>query len=271
MEKQLGDAVRESMNEGTYLVSQESAVLPEVCLIRDEAKRLCEETGEKVKLRVCVIGPIELYLKEMGSVVYKDVLQAFAENVRWFAKNSILNSKYVETVAVSLDEPSFGFQDILADRETILRTLETAFNFDGPTRQIHLHSPSGIVDLLSVGNIDVLSIEYAATPKNIDSVSKGMLDQADKHVRVGVSRTDINSILAELYERGITNPSAEQMVEDERVIGKRFETAWSKYGDRMTFTGPDCGLGGWPTQEAAQLLLTRTVKAVKAARDRLKA
>jgi methionine synthase II (cobalamin-independent) len=39
----------------------------------------------------------------------------------------------------------------------------------------------------------------------------------------------------------------------------------------MTFTGPDCGLGGWPTQEAAQLLLTRTVKAVKTAREKLKA
>jgi methionine synthase II (cobalamin-independent) len=33
----------------------------------------------------------------------------------------------------------------------------------------------------------------------------------------------------------------------------------------MTFTGPDCGLGGWPSQEAAQLLLEHTVKAVKAA------
>ena len=31
----------------------------------------------------------------------------------------------------------------------------------------------------------------------------------------------------------------------------------------MTFTGPDCGLGGWPNQEAAALLLERTVKAVK--------
>jgi methionine synthase II (cobalamin-independent) len=33
----------------------------------------------------------------------------------------------------------------------------------------------------------------------------------------------------------------------------------------MTFTGPDCGLGGWPSQEAASLLLTRTVDAVKIA------
>jgi len=270
MEKQVADAVRESMNEGTYLVNQERAILPEVCVIGDEAKRLCEETGGKVRLRVCVIGPIELYLKEMGSVVHKDVLQTFAENVRRFAKNAILNSKYVETVAVSLDEPSLGFQDIFTDRETILNTLETAFNFDGVTRQIHLHSPSKIADLLSVKSIDVLSIEYAATPKNIDSVSKDMLEQADKRVRVGVSRTDINSIMAELYDRGITKPSAGQMVDDERLIGKRFETAWNKYGDRMTFTGPDCGLGGWPTQEAARLLLTRTVKAVKGAIKRLK-
>jgi methionine synthase II (cobalamin-independent) len=33
----------------------------------------------------------------------------------------------------------------------------------------------------------------------------------------------------------------------------------------MTFTGPDCGLGGWPTQQAAELLLKRTVNAVKKA------
>jgi len=31
----------------------------------------------------------------------------------------------------------------------------------------------------------------------------------------------------------------------------------------MTFTGPDCGLGGWDTQEVAQLVLKRTVNAVK--------
>jgi 5-methyltetrahydropteroyltriglutamate--homocysteine methyltransferase len=265
MHRQLADTLRESMNEGTYLINQERAMLPEVHVINGEAKRLYEETGGKVRLRVCMVGPIELYLKEMGVVVHRDILQMFAEDVKRFAKNSILNSKYVQTVVVSLDEPSFGFQDILTERETILGTLEAAFNFDGATRQIHLHSPSKITDLLNVRNIDVLSIEYAASPKNIDSVSKAMLDQADKQIRVGVSRTDINSIMAELYDKGITKPSAEQMVEDEKIIRKRFETANEKYRDRMTFTGPDCGLGGWPTQEAAQLLLTRTAKAVKSA------
>ena len=269
MHRQLADVLRESMNEGTYLIDQERAVLPEVYVINSEAKRLCEEIGGKIRLRVCIMGPIELYLREIGSVIHKDILQIFAEDIRRFAKNATLNSKYVQTIAVSLDEPSFGFQDIFTDRETIQSALETAFNFDGPTRQIHLHSTSKVTDLLNVKNIDVVSIEYAASPKNIDSVSKGMLDQADKQVRVGVARTDINSITAELYEKGITKPNAEQIVEDERIIRKRFETARDKYGDRMTFTGPDCGLGGWPTQEAAQLLLTRTVSAVKATRNKL--
>jgi hypothetical protein len=31
----------------------------------------------------------------------------------------------------------------------------------------------------------------------------------------------------------------------------------------MTFTGPDCGLGGWPSQEAAQLLLGAYSKSSK--------
>ena len=269
MHRQLADVLKESMNEGTYLIDQERAVLPEVHVINSEAKRLCEEIGGKIRLRVCIIGPIEMYVREIGSVIHKDILQIFAENVKRFAKNATLNSKYVQTIAVSLDEPSFGFQDIFTDRETIQSTLETAFNFDGPTRQIHLHSTSKVADLLNVKNIDVVSVEYAASPKNIDSVSKGMLDQADKQIRVGVSRTDINSITAELYEKGITKPNAEQIVEDEKIIRKRFETARDKYGDRMTFTGPDCGLGGWPTQEAAQLLLTRTVSAVKATRNKL--
>jgi methionine synthase II (cobalamin-independent) len=36
-----------------------------------------------------------------------------------------------------------------------------------------------------------------------------------------------------------------------------------KYGDKLAFTGPDCGLGSWPSQEAAALLLKRSVASVK--------
>ena len=111
----------------------------------------------------------------------------------------------------------------------------------------------------------MLSFEYAASPKNIDAVDKSTLEKADKQIRVGVARTDIDSIWAELYEKGITKPTSEQIVEPLDVIQKRFRFAKEKYGERMTFTGPDCGMGSWPTQEASALLLKRVVEAVKTA------
>jgi len=265
MLRQLTDALHVAMSNGTYLVEKQHAILPEVHVLKEEAKVFCDETGEKLKLRVCILGPMELYLKEIGTVGYEDVLQTFADSVRRFVENSILDAKYIKTVAISLDEPSFGFQDISVERDVMLGTLERAFDFNGPAKQIHLHSPSRIADLLNVENIDVLSLEYAASPRNIDVVSKKMLDEVDKQIRVGISRTDINSIMAELYDRGVTKPSIEQMAETEEIIRKRFMFAKEKYGDRMTFTGPDCGLGGWPSQEAAVLVLKRTVNAVKSA------
>ena len=66
----------------------------------------------------------------------------------------------------------------------------------------------------------------------------------DKQIKVGIVRTDIDSILAEFYEESVEKPSAEQLVEPKNIVRKRFKVAQEKYGDRMTFTGPDCGLGG---------------------------
>lgn len=263
MHKQFTDVIHNVMNKGTYIVDEKDAVIPEVHVIKEEAKRLYEQTESRVSLRVCVTGPLELYLKEIGTTPYKDVLLMFAETVSLFAKNSILNSRYVKTEVIALDEPSFGFQDVTADRDTLLDVLEKAFDFKGVIKHVHLHSPSRVRDILDVKNLDVLSFEYAASPKNIESVSKNMLESADKQIRVGISRTDVDSIIAELYDKDITKPTAEQLVESEDAIRKRFSVAKEKYGEAMTFAGPDCGLGGWPTQETAQLLLRRTVNAVK--------
>ena len=44
-------------------------------------------------------------------------------------------------------------------------------------------------------------------------------------------------------EQGFSKPSDEQVVESEDTIRKRFRVAKEKYGEIMTFTGPDCGLG----------------------------
>lgn len=262
---QVSDALHKAMEKGTFVVDEKDAFLPEVRVIEAESKRLSEEFGKKILLRVCMFGPMEQYLKEIGTVPYRDVLDGFAETIRRFAKNSIINTKYIKTEAVSIDEPSFGFMNISAENEVLCKVLEKAYDFQGATRQIHLHSSTQLHDLLAVKNLDVLSFEYAASPKNIESVSKKMLDAADKYLRVGVSRTDIDSIMAELRDSGIEKPTANQLVESEEQIKKRFRFAKEKFGERMAFSGPDCGLGGWPSQEAAQLLLEKTVKAIKTA------
>jgi 5-methyltetrahydropteroyltriglutamate--homocysteine methyltransferase len=261
--KQVSDVIHTAMAKGSFLVEERQAVLPEVQLISEEARPLSEEFGKKIPLRVAIFGPLEQYLSEVGTTPYSDVLENFAETIRRFAKNSILNSKHIKTEVVSIDEPSFGFLNIVTETDVICDVLEKSFDFQGAVRQIHLHSASRLPDLLEVRNIDVLSFEYAASPKNIESVSRKILEDADKQIRVGVSRTDIGSIMAELNDKGITKPTAEQLVESREVIKKRYVSAKEKYGNRMTFTGPDCGLGGWPSQEAAQLLLKRTVDAIK--------
>lgn len=262
--EQFTEPLRKAMEKGTYMVDEKDAIIPEIYVINQEAKKICEEFSlERIILRTCITGPFELYLKEIGTVPYQDVLLMFAETVRRFAKNSLLNSRRVQTEVVSIDEPSFGFREVSADKDTIMKVLEKAFDFSSAIKQIHLHSPSRITDLLEVKNIDVVSIEYAASPKNLEFVSKSSLEKADKQIRVGISRTDIDTIMAELHEKGITKPQVWQIVEDEHTIKRRFEKAKERFGEKITFTGPDCGLGGWPNQEAAQLLLKRTVNAVK--------
>ena len=261
--KQVSDVIHNAMAEGSFIVNEKQAILPEVQIIKEEAEALSEEYGKKILLRASLFGPMEQYLKEIGTAPYSDVLESFAETVRRFAKNSILNSKHIKTEVVSIDEPSFGFLNIAAESDLLHDVLEKAFDFQGAVRQIHLHSASRLPDLLEIENIDVLSFEYAASPKNIESVSRKMLEGADKQIRVGVSRTDIDSIMAELHDKGVAKPAAEQLVEDEETIRKRYTSSKEKFGDRMTFTGPDCGLGSWPSQEAAQLLLKRTVHAIK--------
>jgi 5-methyltetrahydropteroyltriglutamate--homocysteine methyltransferase len=261
--RQVGDAIHAAMRKGSFVVDQETAILPEIYVLNQEAKRLCEEYGKKIQLRVSIFGPIEQYLNEVGATAYADVLDGFAQTINRFAKNSILNNKYIETKVISIDEPSLGHSSFTGTTELIRETLDKAYNFQGPVRQIHLHFASGIYDLLGVKGLDVLSFEYAASPKNIEAIPKSMLEKADKQIRVGISRTDIDAIWAELYEKGITQPTSEQIVDSLETIRKRYRFAKEKYGDRMTFTGPDCGLGSWTSQETAQLLLERTVKAVK--------
>jgi 5-methyltetrahydropteroyltriglutamate--homocysteine methyltransferase len=260
---QISDLLHQAMEKGTFLVEESIAFLPEVKLISEEAKGISEEIGNKILLRVSLFGPMEQYLKEIGTNYYSDILDNLAQTIKRFAKNSTFDKKHIKTEVVSIDEPSFGYMDINAPKDEIIQALEKVFGFQNTTKQIHLHSATRLPDLLAIKNLDVLSFEYAASPRNIEGISQAMLERAHKQIRVGITRTDIDAILSEIHDQGITNPTIEQLVDDENQITRRYQAAKQKFGDCMTFTGPDCGLGSWPTQEAAEALLKKTVNSVK--------
>jgi 5-methyltetrahydropteroyltriglutamate--homocysteine methyltransferase len=263
MHKQFLDAIEKYQKE-PYLIEKKYAVIPELFVVEKEAKKYFEKKGEKLKLRVCITGAIELYLKSpFGYHVYEDVLENFARSVNSFLKNAILNSKYVETFVVSIDEPSLGLVDLLnIDEDALISQLERSVESIAPPVQIHLHSLKAAELPLRANGIDILTGEFAASPQNLELIKKRDLEKYDKFIRGGVTRTNLDYIMAELVEKG-AKPEAEQLVDDEKTIRKRYQKALEIFGERMTFAGPDCGLGAWPSQEVAHLLLKRTVKAIK--------
>ena len=49
-----------------------------------------------------------------------------------------------------------------------------------------------------------------------------------------------------------------------KKIKKRLEKAYSSFGERIKYVGPDCGLGPFPNQERTYLVLKNTSAGIKA-------
>lgn len=262
MHRQFLDAIMQHQVE-PFLMDSKYAVIPELFVVQEEAKKYFGERG-RLRLKVCVTGAIELYTRtNFGYYVYEEVLENLAKSVNNFLRNAVLNTKYVETSVVSIDEPSLGFVDLLnVEEDALIKALEKSVEGIAAEVQIHLHTLKAAEIPLKAGGIGAIGSEFAASPRNAELISKKVLDAHDKFLRAGITRTDIDSILAEWLERGIS-PSPEQLVEEENVIRARYEKFKKIFSERISFVGPDCGLGSWPSQEIAYLLLKRTVAAVK--------
>ena len=125
------------------------------------------------------------------------------------------------------------------------------------------------MDKVYKSNIPIIGIESAEDPKNLDGIDKEDLDDYDKFLRVGISRTNIFGIAADFREKhGIdvwkTKGFGEMLdyMENPEIIGKRLEKAYKIFGERISYAGPDCGLGAWPDQQTAFLLLKDTAHAI---------
>jgi 5-methyltetrahydropteroyltriglutamate--homocysteine methyltransferase len=269
-------AIQEHSKESNrpYLVDERYAIIPQLVSIDLELKAFSETHEELPKLKVCITGPIELYLHtEVGNFVSEAILMNLAESVQKFIRNAFASVE-TEIGVVSIDEPSLGLRDLGRwDDNILIHALEKAVaHTKGATTQIHLHSLNSRQIPFQVEGIDVLTCEYASNPKHLDGVSKKEFDLYDKTLRVGVARTDIDALNLELHEKGIEGGfnriqagelSASVIVESQSLMVKRLKKAYNQFGDRISFSGPDCGFKNWPTQEAALLQLSRAVNAIK--------
>lgn len=245
-----------------YLISKKYAIIKEL------------EAVEKIEcdvVRVCVTGPFELYYKEFGSVIYDDILTNLSKSISRFIENAV---KHSNVKCISIDEPSLGLSPELQPTQEQISIAFGNFNFDVDV-QIHLHSPLYYTNLLDIDSIDIIGIEAAKDKNAMDLVDLDDLESYDKKIRIGVARSDIDGIIAEFNAKHNVNAwkdrniivKAIEEIENVETIKKRIENAYNKFEDRIAYTGPDCGLFSFPSQEVAVALLKNVKKALEEFRE----
>jgi 5-methyltetrahydropteroyltriglutamate--homocysteine methyltransferase len=246
-------------SESPYLIKREHAFIREL-----EAF----SSGENV--RVCVTGPLELYLSAFGATCYTDVLFNLAESMARFLEKARQEGKM--SVA-SIDEPSLGMNsNIIFSEDDIMQALDIASRpCRGMDCEVHLHSPLYAEICARVCGISIVGIESASHPDYLELIDKKILEDTDSFIRAGIARTDILSMSAQLNERLGTNlwqdmPRLGREImdmESPAVMKKRLEKAYGRFGERLRATGPDCGLGSWPSQDLAAKLLQNCASALR--------
>jgi 5-methyltetrahydropteroyltriglutamate--homocysteine methyltransferase len=251
-----------------HLISSDAAIMVEMKILERWAKQYYEETGNTANLKICITGPLELYLKQYGFSIYADMVLNFAKSINRMLQNSILNSNYIKTKVISIDEPSLGYVTLSGiENDDIIRVYDAALEGFQIDTQIHLHSLNAFKIPLRTKNIRILTCEFASNPNNI--IDKRYLEEHDKFMRVGITRTNFNAIMADVLDQGgeyghlNTTSGLKSLIDPPERIRNILEKAIKQYGDRLKYVGPDCGLSAWSPPDLAAELLKRTVNVVR--------
>jgi len=248
--------------ESPYLIKKENAEILELLAI---------PPGRRV--RVCVTGPVELYLSAFGATNYTDILYNLARSVARFLEKARESGNLA---VASLDEPSLGISSsVVFEEDEILKALEIASApCKGIDCEVHLHSPLYAEPCARVPGLGIIGVESAAHPDYLKLIDRKLLEETDTYLRAGIARTDIFSMAASLNDKlGINlweDPARLEReilaMESVEVIKRRLEAARESFGDRLRAVGPDCGLGSWPSQSMASSLLTNCASAAMSSR-----
>jgi len=265
-----------SRSESPYVIRAEHARILELEALERLGKMMAEE-GKRLFARVCVTGPVELYLARFGATDYADILENLAKSVARFLEMA-LKARHFDVAVASIDEPSLGISpNVVFSDDQISKALEIAARPCAKIDcEVHLHSPL-MADLCSrVPAINVIGVESAANPDYLKLVDRKTLEENDSFIRAGIARTDINALVARLNDRLDTNlwrdpDRLEREVFAAESVGlmeRRLAEAHRLFGDRMRYAGPDCGLGSWPSQKMAARCLASSATAISSFRSR---
>ena len=267
--------------DNPFEVKLECAKIVELEAMEKVAKAYKEQFGGKLKVRICVTGPTELYLKEFGGTRYTDIYSLLAKSVNNFVRNSMKSAKHFKITTVSIDEPSIGLNPELAfDENDIISAFTDASRAAskwGADVEIHLHSALYYNLACETPTINVIGVESAGTPSYVELIDKKVLEDTDSFLRLGIARTDIFSLAGVLNERYCTNVWKDQQylpeivteLETPAVIAKRLKLFYRRFGNLIKYVGPDCGLGSWPNQRIAFILLSNVAQGIRDFRESL--
>ncbi len=255
------------------LIEKDKAFISESLILQQFAKDYFNETGEPLNIKLCITGPIELYIKDHSFTLYKDLALNYSKTVNRFLKNSIFNDKFINTSTISIDEPSFGFVDLFnVSKDDLIAIFDKSLENINCITQIHLHTLNHADIALQSKNIEVITCEYAGDHSNI--ISKREFDNYDKFIRVGITRTNIDNITAEALDAGTPQDKLKSfegkrlLIDSEETIEKNLKFALGHYKDRLKFVGPDCGVSSWSPPQLAFELLQRTTKVINKVRKK---
>ncbi len=250
------------------LIESAKAIIPEMSILDKFGKEYYEKSGRQLDIKICVTGPIELYIKQQSFTIYPDMVYNYSKSVNDFIKNSLIDTKYVKTSIVSIDEPSFGYVEMFnVEDNDLIKIFDKSLEGIRTSNQIHLHTLSKASVAMQTDNINVLTCEYASNNSNV--IPKRELDSYDKFIRVGITRTNVDSIIAAALDKGSswneikTLKGTLNLIDSKERIKRNLLDALELYGDRLKYVGPDCGLSGWHPPLVAYELLRRTYEVIE--------
>jgi 5-methyltetrahydropteroyltriglutamate--homocysteine methyltransferase len=267
-------------------------LIPEILVLEKNSQMIKEKTESPFKVRVCVTGPYTLaslfpYRDERNFIRLGNVISQILEII-------FFNNKNGKITLVSVDEPLFGLMDDpLIDfgsegKENLQKAWETIFykiKSMNIQTMLHLHSTANPL-FWDTQYLDVID-SHVNDPLHQMKKTSEMLESKDKYLKASITVNDFDLLIKqwiisdsqnkELTESAINEHIAQAwyqikngtidpniFLDSAEKMKARIVKVVNQFGvDRVLYTGPECGLKGYPTYKNALDCLRRVVVATK--------